>query len=417
VVALFDAPRKGDARRVLRDMEEFPKERVALSAGDLAGRAKALSLMSAAGLDVGFDAALNVVGLLSPASSSEAGVLCIGSHLDTVPAGGAYDGLLGVLAGIELVRVFTQADARLRHGIAVIGFSDEEGSVTLGCFGSRWMLGMLTEGERSLLETAASRLSQGLAEGRAELLQQGFRYLPCEEVEALRKTMAAYLELHVEQAPTLDEMGVSTAAVSSIAGIERYEVRFEGASGHAGTADMDNRDDALEKATQLMRSLWSRIRGGVLEVKANVGDVRVLPGTFNVIPKEVTLSVEIRAPNDDALEAGGRLLRSLALNAGGTATRISREDPVVLDARIQSAILDTAAEIAVPCMSLSSWAGHDAGYFARLVPTGMVFVPSVGGHSHCEREYTGPQDVQAGLELLIGTAAKLDAELGDNFGE
>lgn len=392
------------------ELLSFPIPRVAFSEADTLARSRVLLSMASAGMRVGFDGALNVNGLW-PASSGEeeAGIITIASHLDTVPTAGHYDGLLGVLAGIAAVHAFRDAGVRLRHGIEVIGFSDEEGTSTLGCFGSRWLLGLLTSDEDALLAQAESELSRSLAHGKERLVRRGHPFLG--EEGLCRRKRVLYLELHVEQGPFLDRRGVSTAAVSSIAGIDRFEVRTSGVGGHAGTVQIDERDDALEKASDLIHSLFATLRTERHDARANVGNVVVLPGNFNVIPSQVCLSVELRAPDRATLDAVGDILRCLAAAVDAVAERVSSEEPAGLDSRVREILLGCAQEEGVPCISLPSWAGHDAGYFARRIPTGMIFVPSVAGHSHSEMEFTRPRDIQAGLDLLVAAIGKADGVL------
>lgn len=389
------------------ELLSFPLPRVAFTEADVLGRSRAIDLMESAGMTAALDEALNVNGLWRSRDLPDgADVITLISHLDTVVTPGAYDGLLGVLAAIGVVRALRDAGCPLRHGLEVIGTSDEEGTATLGCFGSRWLLGLLNEEERASLGDPDSDLSTRLLHGRERLVGLGHSLLSSEEIRGRRRSLC--LELHVEQGPLLQRRDISTAAVTGIAGIDRYLVTTSGVGGHAGTVPVDERDDALEKAATVIRSLLEAVRGGHYEAKANVGDVAVRPGSFNVIPSEVTLSIELRAPYRETLDTVGGALRSMAAGVAGRAERLTTEEPSVLDAQVREMIVDCAAREGVDCTSMASWAGHDAGYFATSVPTGMIFVPSAGGHSHNAMESSDPAAIQAGLDVLVAAVVRAD---------
>ncbi|HET9673264.1 MAG TPA: Zn-dependent hydrolase [Gaiellaceae bacterium] len=302
--------------------------------------------MEEAGLEVERDAFGNVIGRVRGAEPGLPEVWT-GSHVDSVPEGGRYDGALGVVAGIAAV---TAVDATTRT-LGVVAFRDEE----RGCFGSL-----------ALDDTA----------------------LP-----------GRYVELHVEQGPVLEAAGAPLGVVTGIVGSTRREIVFEGTAGHAGTTPMDARDDALAKAAEFVvraRDAACAIDGTV----ATVGRLEVEPGAANVIPGRVRLTVDVRAPDEDRLT---RLLETLGLEPGHDLA------PVVLDAQIRSVLRDELERRSLPAVELPSGAGHDAGVLAaRGVETGMLFVRSLnGGISHSPDELTSDEDIALALDVLTATLRRL----------
>jgi acetylornithine deacetylase/succinyl-diaminopimelate desuccinylase-like protein len=303
--------------------------------------------MEEAGLALERDAFGNLVGRLG-GTEPELPEVWTGSHLDTVPDGGKYDGALGVAAGIEAVAAVGQATRTL----GVVAFRDEE----RGCHGSR----------------ALTR--RGRVPGR-------------------------YLELHVEQGPLLERAGVPLGVVSSIVGLARREVLFAGTPGHAGTTPMNARDDALVRAADYVlrvRRVASRIDGAV----ATVGRLEVEPGAANVVPGRVRLTVDVRAPDEERLT---RLLHELDLDPGMDLA------PVELSPSIRDVLREEIERLAAPAAELPSGAGHDAGVLAAAgVEAGMLFVRSLnGGVSHSPDELTSDEDVAVALEVLAATLRRL----------
>jgi acetylornithine deacetylase/succinyl-diaminopimelate desuccinylase-like protein len=303
--------------------------------------------MEEAGFSVERDSFGNVIGRL-PGAEPDLPEVWTGSHVDSVPDGGRYDGALGVVAGIEAV---TRVGAT-RRSLGVVAFRDEE----RGCFGSLALC----------------------AEGR----------LP-----------GCYLELHVEQGPVLERAGVPLGVVTSIVGSTRREVAFEGTAGHAGTTPMDARVDALVQAAEFVlrvRDTAMGIDGAV----ATVGRLEVEPGVANVVPARVRLTVDARAPDAARLE---RLLGELGLEAGIDLA------PVALDAGIRSVLHEEVERVAPPAVELPSGAGHDAGVLAAAgVEAGMLFVRSLnGGVSHSPDELTSDADITLAVEVLTATLRRL----------
>ena len=402
------------AERVMTDLHALRRERLAFSESDVLERAHVAGLIAEMGMRAEVDALLNVFGIL-PGTEPGLAPILVGSHLDTVQNPGLLDGALGVFAGIECCRTLVEGGQRLRRPLVVAGFSDEEGTKSGGCLGARGCTGRLTVDEKMALADASGGLGLELSEARrrlVECLPRGTHVIAdrCGPSMHSFLRMAAFLELHVEQARFLERAGVAIGTVTSIVGIRRYVVHVRGAAGHGGTLPMDARDDALQKASRLLQLIWGRLTEAGDDAIGNVGELRILPGEFNAVPEEAELSVETRAPRIDTLDELERGLRVDAKQFGGAVSILASDAPVNMDARLRRTIRQAAKKLCLPALDLSSWAGHDAAVLAPFVPTAMIFVPSEGGHSHSPLERTNVIDIQAGLEVLFETLRMVDEE-------
>ncbi len=412
----------GRAGRILRRLralaEAGPDPRGGVSRpGFSPAHARAVLLaarwMRDAGLEVSADAVGNLYGVWRPRGADASGpVLLAGSHLDTVPNGGRFDGALGVVAAIDALAALVQRGA-LTRPTGVVAFVEEEGTVsTTGCVGSRFAAGQLELaavrslrdpdgrplGERIDTFLEVLRREVGLASGRGPRVR-------------------GYLELHVEQGPVLDREGVTVAAVEAVVGIAHADVRFEGAANHAGTTPMDARRDALWGGAEF--ALACRRLGLDRSGRAVVtnGLIGVEPGATNVVPGACTVRVEVRAPTSREMDEVRRAVEAAARGAAGhhrleaTVSGWQEIAPQALDPGVQAAVREAARELGLPCKIMPSWAGHDAAPMAAAAPAGMLFVPSVGGISHAPGEYTRPEHVAAGVEVLEAALARLDRAL------
>jgi hydantoinase/carbamoylase family amidase len=351
-----------------------------------------------AGLDVGWDAHGNLFGTL-PGSQPDAAEVWSGSHLDTVPNGGSFDGALGVLCSLEAVVASGLRPATQR----LVVFRDEEGwRFGRGFFGSRAICGRLDEGELETPDAGGVSVGEALAA------------LAIEPVAAPMGLPASYVEVHVEQGPELERQGLGLAEVSAIAGMAGFAVEFTGVPGHAGTVPMAGRRDALTAAAEFVRAMRDaalRIPGAV----ATVGDLRIADPAANVIPGRVALSLDLRASEAKQLsslvDAVPAIARAAAAAAGCTAgtTPTWRLAPVAMSDRVRATIRDQAMALGHPIAVLPSGAGHDAGILASAgVESGMLFVRSRnGGVSHHPDELTDEADVAAAIEVLTMTLATL----------
>jgi N-carbamoyl-L-amino-acid hydrolase len=415
-VAVGSSVPRADAGRIAADIEALrqltvpdrPYTRRAFTPIYAQGRRWLSAAMVDAGLRPKLDAAGNLVGR-APAANSR--TVAIGSHIDTVPDGGAYDGVAGVVAGLEVARLSKQAGLDLPFALEVIDFLSEEPSdFGVSCIGSRAMVGTLSESDLARTDEAGTSLREALRAvgGRPEALGAPLRE---------RGSLRAYLELHIEQGPILERAGVPLAIVTGIVGIRRYEVKLVGTPAHAGTTPMDARHDALAGAAELVLAIERLARDparadGVL---GTVGHLALSPNAANVVPGEVTATVELRAPNGDALDAAHRELetrtgevaseRGLAL----TFTEVSRTPPVQLDQDLRAMLERAASAVGVQALHTVSGGGHDAGHVAALGPAAMVFVPCHEGLSHAPGESADPEDIAVGADVMLRVVLELAA--------
>lgn len=363
--------------------------------------------MREAGLETGLDASGNLIGVYRGAVPGAA-ALGTGSHVDTVPRGGAFDGALGVLGALEAVQTLAEAGMRLRRPVAVIAFADEEGNnFGIGCLSSQLYTGAIPPEQYADIKDRDGRsLAQYI---------EGFSVPGVPRIE--RPDLAAFLELHIEQGPLLDHNGEPAAAVTDIVGISRTTVTFTGEANHAGTTPMHLRKDALQGAAEF--ALWLRETAEATDGQAvlTVGVFEVGPGATNVIPGEVRLRVEMRSP-DNALMAKlrgdiERTAHAKAAKYGLTAELAAwhHVDAIPMDKTVVASVEAAMAAQGVPVKSMPSWAGHDSKIMARYMPTGMIFVPSKGGWSHSPLEDTSPEACAQGAALVYGTLLQLDERL------
>jgi hydantoinase/carbamoylase family amidase len=358
------------------------------------------SWMAEEGLTVSWDGFGNVFGRL-PGSDSSSAEVWTGSHLDTVPNGGLFDGALGVVVGLEALAALRGTS--LRSTLAAVALRYEVGwRFGGGCFGSRAICGDLPPPE--LKTTDADGVS----------VHQALEALGFAEPRAFESPPGSFVEVHIEQGPALEHLDRPHAAVTAIAGIAGFAVTFTGFSGHAGTVPLASRQDAFLAAAVFALELHEEALR-VPDAVATIGDVRIPGGARNVVPGLTTVSVDVRAPTSEALMSLVDAVRRLAQDAAArTRCTVDTElrwltEPVPMSSQVRDAIHQSAAELDVPMIDLPSGAGHDAGIFAAHgVSTGMLFVRSLnGGVSHRSDELTGPEDIATAISVLTGTLARL----------
>lgn len=360
--------------------------------------------MEDAGMRVRVDPAGDIRGLHG-GSGDDQGRLIIGSHLDTVPNAGAFDGILGVMLGIAVVEL---AGARkLNFSIEVIGFSEEEG-VRFGVpfIGSRAVIGDI---DNDLL---AKCDAQGVSV--ADTIRN-FGLDPSKIIDArISGSPIGYLEFHIEQGPVLENLGLPLGIVQSIVGQSRLEIGFEGSANHAGTTPMHLRRDALTGAAEWIGAV-EREAAKTPDLVATVGRVEVKPGAANVIPGEVTLSLDVRHPEDRTrIDAAAALLRcaeQIAARRSLTASSKTLLDQpsVAMDARLTDALSTAVRCCGYPIHRMHSGAGHDAMIMARRIPAAMLFVRSPGGISHHPAESVLADDVAAALKTGVAFLEELES--------
>ena len=371
--------------------------RLTLTDLDRQGRDLVVSWAREAGMSITVDQIGNIF-MRRPGRRQDLPPIMTGSHIDTQPTGGKFDGNYGVLAGLEVVRTLNEANITTEAPIEVTVWTNEEGSRFVPV-----MMGSgVFAGAFSLAHAYAATDTQGLTV-RDELQRIG--YLG-DEVPGQRP-IGAYFETHIEQGPVLEDANVTIGVVSGVLGIRWFDCTVTGMEAHAGPTPMDLRRDALQVATQLMQAVVAIAHRHAPQGRGTVGMVQVHPNSRNVIPGQVKFSIDFRHSTDEAVQAMADEFLALAAQ---TATRhqmaidtqlVSSFAATVFHADCKDAIEQAAEQLGYSHMPVVSGAGHDAVYAARLAPTGMIFIPCADGISHNEIEDASPQDIEAGANVLL----------------
>jgi N-carbamoyl-L-amino-acid hydrolase len=373
--------------------------RVAYSDADVAGRKYAMDLMRAAGLDPRIDTAGNILATRDGSDRSLKPIL-FGSHIDSVPAGGNFDGDLGSMSAIEVMHTLKDHNVTTRHPLKVAIWQNEEG----GLVGSRAAFGDTLDMDRQYNDI---RLADGLRKIGGE---------PARIAEA-RMTPGSfhcYLELHIEQGGNLDKAGIPIGVVEGIVSIDEYDVEIRGFANHAGTTPMPERRNALLAAAKLIEAVQDVVMAEPGRQVGTVGQMEVYPNARNVVPGLVKHSIELRDLSAEKIARLGDDIQKRAHQiARETRTeikirKVEHDPPAMATPEIQAAIQQSAAGLGLKSVRLPSGAGHDAQMMAKLGPMGMIFVPSVGGISHSPKELTHWGDCANGANVLLHTILKMD---------
>lgn len=372
---------------------------------DRQGRDQLSAWMSDAGMQVRIDAAGNLIGRLD-GSDSSLPALVTGSHLDTVPTGGRFDGVLGVLAGLEVARTLQASGERLRHPFELVVFADEE-STMVGC---KAMVGTASPDPDAYATSNGESIERNLERigGHWPLLASARRS---------EASIAAFLELHVEQGGILEARGDSIGVVEGIVGQRRFSIVVEGQANHAGTTPMEHRQDALVTASEVVLAVEALALQHAKEPVATVGRLEVWPNAANVVPGSVKLTVDLRdldpAVLQQLVESLMVALESIGLKRGCSIRLDPQFDvaPTPSDSKVMKAISSAASALGLSQSRLPSRASHDAQEMGRRWPMGMIFVPSKGGLSHSAAEFTSDDECWAGTAVLLGALQRLDQQL------
>lgn len=388
-----------------------PYTRRAFTALFPAGRDFLDERFRAAGLEIRVDAAGNLIAR-RPGKKSDLGTIMLGSHSDTVPDGGRYDGIAGVAVALEVAQALADKGIELDHDLEVVDFLAEEVSIFgVSCIGSRGMAGVLPV-------EWLSRARDGLT------LEQGIRDVggdPARIAAEARKDIVAFLELHIEQGPVLETERLDIGVVTAIAGITRIEIIVEGRADHAGTTPMGSRADALAAAARLVsgiEALAKSLSEGPGHFTATVGEFSIEPNAANVVPSRARLLIDARAEERNAMDLFVASVDQLAdgiARETGTAIAAPRRisdnmptpgDPLLLD------VLDAACETAgASHRRMASGAGHDTAFMAKVTRSAMIFVPCLGGRSHAPEEFAETDDIALGAAVLFNAVIQLDETL------
>ena len=375
-------------------------DRVAYSPEDIAGRDYTIKLMQEAGLETRIDAAGNIIGRRA-GSDDNLPAIALGSHTDTVPKGGKYDGTLGVMGAIEVIRTLEEQGHRTRHPLEVIDFTNEEGTrFHRWLVGSRSMSGLLEQEDLDALDDDGLSLGPCIADIGGDLSRIG---------EAVRSPgeLAAYFELHIEQGPYLHQSGNPIGVVTGITGRAVFEVEIEGKANHAGTTPMSTRRDALVSASKLVLNIQKMAAEQEICRVSTVGSIKAIPNAVNVIPGHASIGLEFRDTDMEALAAAEQELRRITDQAAVDdivdieVIRHRFTSAVPITADMQALVAEAAENCGMAWEPLASGAGHDAQAVANIAPVAMIFVPSIDGISHAIEEYSTPQDCANGAQVLL----------------
>ena len=375
--------------------------RYAYSDADLAGRAYVMGLIRAGGATPRIDAAGNIRARRE-GSAPDLKPIMIGSHIDSVPNGGNFDGALGSLAAVEILRTLNDRQIRMRHPLEIALWSNEEG----GTIGSEAAAGQLSPASLDLVLNGIRR--------RDGIRRIGGDPGHLDQARIARGSLAAYVELHIEQSDHLEQAGVKIGVVDGIVAIDEYEVEVTGAANHAGTTPMADRRNALLAAAKLIEAVQEEVTRVPGRQVGTVGHLEVYPNVRNIVPGRVKCSIELRDLDPAKIDRIGEAIRARARTIAtdtGTQiaiTKVEGDAPALASPAIQRRIEQAAADLGLSTMHLPSGAGHDAASISNLAPMGMVFVPSIGGISHSPRERTAWNDCANGANVLLGTVLKLD---------
>ena len=393
----------------LTALSEFGKNpyggvsRTAYSDADKQGRAYVMGLMREAGLETSIDVAGNIIGKRAGSNAALKPVI-FGSHIDSVPDGGNYDGDVGVLSSIELARTLRERNHVTKHPIEVIIFQNEEG----GTIGSRAFVGHLPDKDLDLVAKSGKTLRDGIT-------FLGGDPTKLSTLHWKKGDYAAYVELHIEQGGNLDAEGLNIGVVEGIVGIGWWDVTIDGFGNHAGTTPMNNRRDALMAAAKYVQMVNRVVTSEPGRQVGTVGRIQAFPGAPNVIPGQVQTTLEVRDLDKAKIVRLANKVMEEAKKIGaenGTTFTFKEtylSEPAIMDTSVQKTIEASAKGVGLTTKYLPSGAGHDAQYMAQICPTGMIFCPSVGGISHSPKEFTKPQDVVNGANVLLQTILALDA--------
>lgn len=381
-------------------------DRVAFSEADIESRPYLKQSMAAAGLEVQVDEAGNIFGR-RPGSEPNLPPIIFGSHTDSVPNGGMYDGPVGSLSAIEVAQVLDENDITTRHPLEMVIFTDEEG----GLVGSKALIGKLSDAALHQLSHSGKTIGEGIA-------ALGGNPAALDKMVRSKGDVAAYIEIHIEQGRVLDSDKIDIGVVEGIVGISWWDVTVEGLANHAGTTPMKLRQDALLAASELVIAVNRVVTSVPGSQVGTVGRIGAEPGVPNVIPGKVEMSLELR---DLSQEKVDRLFESIEREAEaiaektGTTISFSPIDtsaiPALTDPRVREAIAGSAKKLGLSYRMMPSGAGHDAQSMAQICPIGMIFIPSVDGISHSPKEFSRPGDIENGANVLLQAILEIDLGL------
>lgn len=410
-----------DVKRIERDIYQlaqigFNEEdngiyRPGFSEADMEGRKWLMYQLKELGLNTHMDGAGNVIGRYGEPGQK---AILIGSHVDSVPSGGIFDGTLGVVAGMECIRIIQENNITLNHAIEIIGTSEEEGRFG-GMLGAQALTGNLT---LDWLESACTPKGELLKDAMASC---GLDYRQAMHAKKKRSDVAGFIELHIEQGPVLEMDHKTIGIVEGISGVFKWLVKLIGKADHAGTAPMNMRSDAFMGMADFAHEIHRIIdEEGTDKSRLTIGHVELKPGYAHTIPGEADFTLVGRDMSEEVMhklvDACNKVLSSIARKhkLKFEYNQMSWLAPKYCSNEVISCIEDAVKELDYSYMIMPSGAGHDAQFFTEMVPTGMIFIPSVGGVSHAPDEWSHWEDIEKGANVLLNALLKMDASLALN---
>ncbi|MFX3616499.1 MAG: Zn-dependent hydrolase [Sporolactobacillus sp.] len=376
--------------------------RLSLSKEDIAARDYFVSCCTDLGMTIKIDDVANIYATMAGIENKPP--LVVGSHLDTVIKGGRFDGVLGVLAALEVARTLHDHNIKPQIPLTLVDFTNEEGA--------RFDPAMMCSGIISGMFEKADMLKIKDVEGKtfAEALDEsGYKGL----AENRLREATAYLEMHIEQGPVLESESLKIGVVEGVVGMVNYEIEVTGESDHAGTTPMRMRKDALFAASDLIRLLRDELNTLDDDLVYTMGRMNVLPNVHTVIPNKALFTLEARHQDPDVIKQVVRIIEGLPETLGGCMIRAKKlwgRDTVAFDKTICDQLEESAKTLGYSYKRMYSGAGHDAQYMASYLPSAMIFVPSVNGKSHCEEELTAYEDCAKGVNVALDTVLEILAK-------
>ena len=407
-----DAVNRVDQERLWRRLMEMARigaipgggvNRAAFSRDDIAARKLLISWARARNFSASMDAIGNLF-IRRAGSDPRAAPVMTGSHMDSQPRGGRFDGIYGVLAGLEALEAIEQSGVKTRRPVELVAWSNEEG----GRFSPCTMGSAVYTGAKRLAEFLEVKDNEGIA--LKEALAETLAATPTAEKRELNATAAAYIEAHIEQGPLLEQEGKTIGVVTGIQGLRWFNVEVIGETAHAGTTPLESRRDALREAIAAINALHALARDAGDAVRFTIGRMLVTPNSPNSVPSHVLFSVDVRHPDAATIARLGEAIepavRAAVKRCSVRVTPTLQDDPCAFDPAVVDCVERAAQALELAHRRMASGASHDAMYLARVCPTGMIFVPCEKGVSHNEAENALPGDLAAGARVL--TAALLE---------
>ncbi|MCD1163862.1 Zn-dependent hydrolase [Peribacillus frigoritolerans] len=406
--------------RLMSDIKEYAKygkndqggvTRPSFSQADHEVRALFIKELENMDLKVTIDGAANIWGRRK-GNGKKQGSLVIGSHLDSVPNGGKYDGPLGVLMAKEIIKTLIENNVMLDHDLEIVSFTAEESNdFNLSTFGSRSFVGRLKmEMLKDVCDSTGARLSNELKKAGG-----GLDKFPM--MEEMGKDKKAFIELHIEQGQRLESKNISMAVINRVVGTYRSKVRVIGQPNHSGTTMMEHRKDALTAVAEMILEVERQCQKSGSSVVGTVGKLTVFPNAANIIPGQIDFIYEVRGETEEKIQHTVNVIQSvweeIASKRGVVVQQqiFLDQKPVVLDEDIVHILQSTANEMKEPFRTFSSMAIHDAAHMAAITKSAMVFVKSIDGKSHCPEEYSLPVDIEKAGNLILHGIINMDREL------